>query len=393
MLSDPFRRLTCAAVLTRFADTGHTAVFALLAARLTDDPRLVSAVAACSFLPWVLFGLVSGALVDRHSRRRLFLTADLVRAVLAFALATLLFTGHLSLAAVFIGAFAMTALQTVSDSCLNSLVPALVRADGLGRANARLSMAQNGIGRLAGAPATTALLAWKGPSAFLFTGAAFLCSAHLVRRLPDSEPERRAEPLRRDLHAGLAWIKGTPVVAAFVTTVGMTNFASGMSTGVLPVLALYELGMSPAAYGFLAAAGAAAMIEGNYLAGRLLERMGAGTLAVLSVAVKVGGFALYAFAASVSAALIAAAILGFTAGVWNVASMTVLMRLIPDELRGRILAAYKTVATALFPLGALLAGWIAHALGVRWAFAAAGVLVIAAALHLRVRSSRGPGRA
>ncbi len=65
-----FGRLWSAAVVSRFGDALRTAALPLLAVRLTDDPLVIASVTACGYLPWLLFGLLGGAVADRVDQRR-----------------------------------------------------------------------------------------------------------------------------------------------------------------------------------------------------------------------------------------------------------------------------------------------------------------------------------
>ncbi|MGH4029186.1 MFS transporter [Actinomycetota bacterium Odt1-20B] len=379
----PFRLLLTAAVATRFADASRTAAFALLAATLSDDPRVVSAVAATAFLPWLLFGLPAGAFVDRHDKRRAFFVADLARCALTAGLALAVATGHITIAAVLVCAFALTTLQTVSDSCFNSLLPAVVAKENLGQANARLSMAQNGIGQFAGGPAGSTSFTWHATVPFLGNALCFLAAAGAVRRLPHSASDAgtRKPPgsLRADVGAGLLWIAATPLVRSLTLTVGIMNLASGLSQGIMPLFALRTLDMPPVAFGALAAGSAAAMICGNFLAGRLLRRIPATRVSRAAVAVQVAAFTGLALAPSYAVALPCVALHGFTAGMWNVPGMTLLMDRAPEDMRGRVMAAYRTLSVSAVPLGAVLAGLLAHAAGNRVPFAAGALLLAVAA--------------
>ncbi len=74
-----FGRLWTAAVLSRFGDAARTVAMPILAAGLTSSPLALSAVSAAGYLPWLLFGLIGGAVADRVDRRRAMWTIDVVR--------------------------------------------------------------------------------------------------------------------------------------------------------------------------------------------------------------------------------------------------------------------------------------------------------------------------
>ncbi|MFE9631291.1 MFS transporter [Streptomyces sp. NPDC006463] len=397
-LGASFHRLLTAAVSTRFADASRTTAFALLAASLSTDPRVISAVTAAAFLPWLLFGLPVGVLVDRYDKRRAFFAADFTRCLIAIGLTVAVLTGHITVVAVLVCAFALTTLQTVSDSCFHSLLPAVVSKESLGQANARLNMAQSGLGQFAGAPAGSALYTWHPYVPFLGNVLCFLTAAAAVRglpkTLPPSEAETVCEPapegqspkassLLGDLKTGLHWIASTPLIRALASTVGMMNLAAGLYLGILPLYALHTLHMPAATYGLLSGLTAAAMLGGNFAAGKLISAVRPAVICRWAVLIQIVGFVGLATAPSYEAALPWVVLDGFTAGLWNVPGMTLLMEHAPAEIRGRVMSAYNTLAVSAVPLGTVLAGLLAHWSGNRTPIVAGTVcLVFAAGLFI-----------
>lgn len=121
-----FGRLWGAAVVSRFGDGMRAAALPLLAASLTRSPLLVSLVAAAGYAPWIVFGLLGGALADRVDRRRVMRTVDAVRAVLMGGFALAVGLGHADVTLLLVLAFALTTLQTLFDNAATSLLPAVV---------------------------------------------------------------------------------------------------------------------------------------------------------------------------------------------------------------------------------------------------------------------------
>jgi MFS family permease len=86
-LGPDFRRLWTANAVSNLGDGVTLVAGPLLVASLTADPTAIAAAVLAQQLPWLLFSLVSGALVDRLDRRRLIVTVNLARAVVLAALA------------------------------------------------------------------------------------------------------------------------------------------------------------------------------------------------------------------------------------------------------------------------------------------------------------------
>jgi predicted MFS family arabinose efflux permease len=103
----------------------------LLAASLTDDPLLIASVTACGYLPWLLFGLLGGAVADRVDQRRVMWAVDLLRGALMAAFATAVWQDLGSMALLLTLAFTLTTLQTFFDNAATALLPSLVPTQAL----------------------------------------------------------------------------------------------------------------------------------------------------------------------------------------------------------------------------------------------------------------------
>ena len=147
-----FGRLWSAAVVSRFGDALRTAALPLLAVRLTDDPVVIASVTACAYLPWLLFGLLGGAVADRVDQRRAMWAVDTVRGRLVACFALAVGLGHAPIGLLLALAFVLTALQTLFDNASTALLPSLVDTEALGGANARLMTGQQLAGGLLAGP-------------------------------------------------------------------------------------------------------------------------------------------------------------------------------------------------------------------------------------------------
>jgi MFS family permease len=137
-LGRAFLKLWSASVISNLGDGVRLAALPLLAASLTDDPRVIALVAAVSGLPWLMFSLVSGALVDRIDRRRVMITVDAARAVLVALLALALVADVADVTSLLVLAFALGLGETFFDTAAPAMTAAIVPNDRLESANARL---------------------------------------------------------------------------------------------------------------------------------------------------------------------------------------------------------------------------------------------------------------
>ncbi|MFE4518711.1 MFS transporter [Kitasatospora sp. NPDC056783] len=387
-LGGRFDLLLYGSVGSRFGDAGRVAAVGLLAASITSDPRLTALVTVATFLPWVLFGLWAGAVVDRVDARWAFLLSDSARAVLAVGLAVALFADRASLWMVLAVVFVMTTLQTVSDSCFVSLLPRVVASPDLPRANARLSAAQTGIGQFAGAPAGSALYAAGPALPFLVDGASFIAAATCVANVRTDPPEdrlaRRMTPriLWQDIVEGLRWMYGVRQVGGVCATTAAMNFAAGGNQAVLALYALHVVGSTPAQFGLFTGVWAVFGVVGALLAGRLSQRVAPIGIATSAVALQSTGYILLAMAPNLWTALAGMGINGLTAGSWNVSYSSILQTQSPAVMLGRVGAAGRTISMCTVPAGAIVAGVVANLWGFRTPAVIAAVCDAVAAMWL-----------
>ncbi|MDF2918461.1 MAG: transporter, partial [Microbacterium sp.] len=137
-----FSRLWTAAAFSNLADgLGRTAV-PLIATTLTRDPLLISLLGAAAFVPWLVFGVPAGVIVDRFDRRRVMALANSVRGAAAVGLAVLTVTSSLDIVWLLVGTLVFGFGETLFDNATNAVIPSVVERDQLDRANGRIQAAQ-----------------------------------------------------------------------------------------------------------------------------------------------------------------------------------------------------------------------------------------------------------
>ena len=256
------------------------AAFPLLAASLTDDPRLVVAVTVAARLPWLLVSLPAGALVDRRDRRRLVITVELARAVLLAAFAVTVVTGQGALGALLVTVFLIGVGQTFIASATHAVVPGLVDSRRLGDANGVLFATQTSTENLIGPALGGLLFAAVASLPFILDGISFALAAALMAvALPvvarGAGPKKATASLHADIAAGFAYFMRTPILRLVGALVASLAFCQAIVFGPLVLFALHGLGLSATGYGILLAVAAVGNVAGGMVAGRLDHRFGA----------------------------------------------------------------------------------------------------------------------
>ncbi|WP_330439401.1 MFS transporter [Micromonospora sp. NBC_00821] len=386
-LGRDFRLLWSAAVSSRFGDALRTPALALLAATVTRDPRIIAAVTVAGQLPPLIFGLLGGVYADRWDRRRTMALVDGVRAAVVAALAVVVALNRVSVLVLLVAAFLLATLGTLFDSASFALLPALVPADALPRANGRLQAGSAVAGGFLGAPAAGVLFAVAPALPFALDAVTFAAAAVLVLALSPRPAITTATARRRgsvwsEIVEGLRWLRAHRTLWRVTLLTAASNLAISGIMAVLVLYALDVLRVPPAGYGLFAAAAIVGGVAGALGAGRLAARLG--TVPALRAVLAVETVALTGFALArhpVSGGIALAVFAGGTV-VWNSLWASYGQRQVPSGLLGRVGAAQRMVGLLTAPLGAALAGLAAAAYGtapVAGAAAATFALVTVAA--------------
>ncbi|WP_128803383.1 MULTISPECIES: MFS transporter [unclassified Streptomyces] len=362
-----FGRLWTAAVVSRFGDALRGAALPLLAVSLTDRPLLVASVTACGYLPWIAFGLLGGAVADRVDQRRAMWTVDALRGLLVALFAVAVALGHASIALLIVLAFALTTLQTLFDNAATALLPALVDREALGSANARLMTGQKIAGGLLGAPAVPLLIAAGAAVPFAADAATFLLAAALVFALRTEAPEHAPRPaggaLRQEIADGLRTLWRDRALRGLCVASSLCNIGMGALIATLVLLVTGWLDAGTTGYAVAATAYTVGGLAGGAVNRRITSRLGAPRAVLLAGSVQISALVLMGAVRSLIATAAALAVFGLMGMVWNVNTTTLMQQRAPADMLGRISSAFRTLAVAGAPLGALLGGAVATAWG------------------------------
>lgn len=365
--SGAFTRLWSAAVLSSFGDALRMAALPLLAVTLTDEPLLIASVTACGYLPWIIFGLLGGAVADRVDQRRAMWTVDAARGLLVGAFALAVALGHASIALLIALAFTLTALQTLFDNASTALLPALVDREDLGSANARLMTGQRIAGGLLGGPVVPLLMAAGAAVPFAANAGTFLVAAVLVASLPvaasDRKPRRAGSTLRREVADGLRTLWRDHALRGLCAATALCNVGMGAQLATLVVLVTGWLEAGPAGYAAAGAAVTVGSLAGGVANRRLVARLGRLRVVLLAGSVQIAALVVMGTVRSLTVLVGALAVFGLMGMVWNVNTTTLMQERSPAELLGRVSSAFRTLSFAGVPLGALLGGAVATAWG------------------------------
>jgi MFS family permease len=366
---------------------------AWLVLTLTDDPFILGIVAAAQWTPVLVLGLFGGLVADALPKRRTLIVVESLMAALAIVLGVLTFSGVVEVWMILVLAVLLGCANAVEMPVRQSFAVEMVGREDVVNAVALNSATFNAARVLGPAVAGVTIAVFDISIAFFLNGISFLgvIAGLLLMRdaelhLPPPIPRpRTARAVVASVGEGITYVRRTPVVLFPVVVVGLAA-TIGMNFQVtIPPFARDALGGDAASFGFLmTASGLGSVAAALYLATR--RRPSAWAIAVGATVLGLGlvvtaGVPVFA----VAAAALAAA--GFGA-IWMAANgNTLIQATVPDELRGRVVSVYTTVFAGSTPIGALIAGAIASALGPTAAIGIGGLATLlvggAALLWLR----------
>ncbi|MGW4303545.1 MFS transporter [Streptomyces sp. NPDC004646] len=388
-----FGRLWTAQTVSSLGDGVSHAALPLLALSLTREPMVLAVVTAAGTLPWVLFGVVGGALVDRWDRRRTMWVTDVARAVLLAVPAVAAVFGVLSIPLLAVVAFLLGLGGLFFDTAAAAYLPDLLGRDAvlLERANSRLRGAQTAASGFAGPPAGSALLAWGRAVPLLADAVSFAFSAVLVRSLPavPRPVPRVRESLLRQARAGASYVFRDGLLLGLALRPAVGNVAFLAVETVLALFAHDRLGVGAFGFGLLLTAEAAGGLLGAGVASLLGRRLGTG--AALSCTAVVEGLAVLGLAVAPNAyvAGLALAVCGAGMGATMVLGPSLRQAVVPGRLMGRVVSTSRMLAMCAAPFGAFLGGWLAADYGVRAPLCVAGgLLLVMTAVTASMTSNR-----
>lgn len=364
-----FRWLWAGFASSNLADGVLLAAGPLLVASITLAPFAVAGALVAQRLPWLLFGLLAGEVVDRVDRRRLMLVAHALRAVVLLGLVGAVLADQLSLVVVYGTMFLLGSAETFADNAGSTLVVATVRNEALGVANARLVGTRTVANQLAGPPLGALLFGLGVALPFVVEAALLGLAAVCISRLPRRGPpvagdDDLAVGLRRRLAEGLHWLQAHPPVRRLAIVIALFNLTFGATYSILVLYAFERLGLDETGFGLLLTASAVGGIAGAALYGRLEQRFSYTVMLRTGLVIETSTHLLLGATTSWAVAAVVLVAFGVHEAVWGSLSTTIRLRATPEHLLGRVNSIYLLAVLAPLSVGALLGGAIASQFGV-----------------------------
>ncbi len=375
-LGRDFRWLLASSWVGQIGDGIALAAGPLLVASQTRNAVLVGLAAALQRVPTLLFGLIAGAVADRHDRKRLVVLANLARVGVLAALITTLATGHVSIGIVLAAMFALGCAEIFADTSFATLLPMVIDKRDLGLGNSRLMAGFLTGNQLVGPPVGAFLFAAGMAWPFVTQLLTLLLGAILVLQIATptlARPDREATHVRRDIAEGVRWLLGNAPVRTLALVILAFNVTWGAAWSVLVLYALDHLQMGEVGFGLLTSAAAVGGIVSTAAYGRLERHFDLATLMRACLLLEVATHFALALNTSGAIAVAIMVIFGAYAFVWGTLSTAVRQRAVPTQFQGRVSSVYVVALFGGLIVGQVLGGILAQQWGLTAPFWFAGI--------------------
>ncbi|MEI7540630.1 MAG: MFS transporter [Actinomycetes bacterium] len=366
-LGPAFNRMWGASLLTNLADGVLMTAVPLLAVTLTKNPVLISALSALVMLPWLLFAIPIGAIVDRVDRRFLLAGANAMRFLIAALLALAISTHTITIYLLFLATFLIGICEVTADTTSQSLIPQVLDKSQYESGNSKLQISETVIQGFVGAPLSGFLYAIAIYLPFIANSVGFLIAAGLAASIPvkflqdmrsdeksDENPDFLAE-----MKFGISYLYNDKPLLRLVITTASIGLCYSMATSTMVLFILHELNLSPSLFGVALAVQGSGAILGGLLAPKLSSKFGRSKVMAFSIFMSSFVILLEGFSPNIYIFIALATFGSFTISNWNILLMATYQNVIPTHLFGRIHGTRRTIVWGLMPFGSLIGGLIA----------------------------------
>jgi MFS family permease len=360
-LSVDFRKFWAGQTISNLGSSFTAFALPLLVFKLTGSALNLALTSALYFLPYLLFGLLIGAWVDRTDRKRLMIVTDIARALVIASIPLLSAFGLLSIWWIYAMQFIGATLTICFDSAQFASVPSLVKPDDLVTANGRIQASfslGNVVGPLLGSVLVTL---WPVEQILLFDAFSFLVSAGsltIIQTAFNVVDENKTASIRQDVIEGLRYVFHHPVLRNISLMMALINLVDSTVYAQLVLFAKQHLQVSSdSQVGVLFSAGGTGVIIFALLAGPIRQRWPFSRVALGSL--MVAGMLIVALALIpwYWGALVLWALIAGLGVMFNINTSSLRQAIVPNHMLGRVMTIASVVAWSAIPVGTLIGGF------------------------------------
>lgn len=398
-LSAKFVKLWAASTTSALGSGLITIATPLFVASRTSNPLMISLATIAVWIPWLLFTLPGGVLVDRVDRRRLMTVLDCSRGVVMSVLGIMILVGDVKLWVLFTALFLVQTGEVLFRSASSAMIPALAPHQLLDRANGWLLGGTVTTQQMIAGPLGGFLFVVAASIPFLASAGTYAISAVLTGLIPGvfrvaghqkstggarevgAPPVHRGpDAVRADIADSFRFLKGQRLLRTMSVAIGVLNVTFYGALAVLVLLAKQRLHLGSVGYGLLFTAMAVGGVLGSALGDRLVKRVTATW--TIRVGLVVEALTHLTLATSRNPYLVGFALfaLGIHSALWTLVGNSLRQRLTPPEMMGRSASLNMFIVFGGNAIGAIAGGTLAKQFGITapyWvAFVVAAVVAV-----------------
>ncbi len=356
-----------------------------LASAVTRSPLLIALIAIASRLPWLIFTLPAGVITDRFDRRKIIISMDIVRALLALIVAIAvsieaknlpsldsvatnsnLTTNWFLYFVLLITALLFGCAEVLRDNTAQTILPDVVEADQLENANGKLGSVEFVTNSFIGPPLGSFLIGILVFLPFYFDAVTFFVSAALVATLasvtkpiPETTLKRKVN-FRAEIKEGFTWLWQHKLLRPMAIILGCMNGLGAVTAATFILFAQEILNTSVFVFAILGLAGALGGTVGGILGPKLSAKIGSGPALYLTLLSAPIISLIIGFTSSWQLFWVLTAFGTFFAVLWNVITVSLRQSIIPLHLLGRVNSVYRFFAWGSLPIGTLIGGGLVN---------------------------------
>jgi MFS family permease len=367
-MGSAFNRLWAASIVSNFADGILIAAAPLLAISLTDSTVLISAIGAMVMLPWLLFAIPIGALVDRVDRRFILAGANATRSAVVALLALLIAIDQVTIYWLLATSFIVGVCEVAADTTAQSLIPQILEEKNFEKGNSRLQISETVIQGFVGAPLSGFIYAITISLPFFINSLGLAVAALFALSIPikylqdvrQDGVEKEKKKFVADMKFGIRYLFDEKVLRRLVITTATIGVCYSMGTATMVLFIINELELPKQLFGVVLTIQGVGAIAGAFLAPRLSKKFGRSNVMTFGITSSSVVLFLQGFSPNIYVFVAFATFGGFAISLWNILLMATYQSVIPNELYGRIHGTRRTLVWGMMPLGSLLGGVLAQ---------------------------------
>jgi MFS family permease len=361
--------------------------------RLTGSALSVGLMLMATAAPSLVVGLFAGVFVDRYDRKKIMITADILRAGLILLIPILV---PLNVAWLYVMVMLTAAIGQFYDPAHESVLPEVASDEELAAANSMMAISSFGSTAVgfaaAGLIASAASIDW----AFYLDAVSFLFSAvcvFLIRIKPiQVEEDTSVKLVVKNLRAGIHQLFRTPILKSLFLVQSIVLISFGLSNALLLPFAVKALNANEFQYGLQEGITSIGFVIGSLLMAKVFDRLHAGAwMAISYLGMGILGV-IYSFLFSIPLAILICALSGLFNAPAAIGRRVIVQRNTPAEMRGRVSSAFFVSRDVLFLIGMAAAG-LADYMNIRVLYLVSALMLVLAGVVIFFLPQLGQSRA